>query len=417
MKGKKVRKGEPMKTCPNCNSEINEGSRFCPNCGARIEDGAGGQKEEMAAIRETGAGQDSRKTNKHKTPKKRANWFAIFIPVVVFLIAAGWVGYTYAKEQDINEEVLQLKNDAEALAIDGKYEKAKKLLDQAIQMRDDFPALKQDREFVQNAIEVEKELDNISEHIQSNQLEKANAKIDQIRKRVEESESKLMLSFNGSLDTLATQVEIKRINNELAELKTVDELAAKLSTVSSYEVQEAVQVKGKILEKIVSIASRNAEEHIAGKEFNKAIAVVDDALQFAVNNEKLLQLKERIKQEKAAFEQAQQERIKRALEKAAQEDIKNRTSAIEVTELKAKLDDLGDLTVTGKVKSVATKIISSVTLELEVKNKEGKVVAKEKTTVYPMYMNPGDTGKFEKKFFDINEEVNVEVINMEWYVE
>ncbi|MFG6116688.1 FxLYD domain-containing protein [Halobacillus sp. MO56] len=404
-----------MKKCPGCQEEVNEGSRFCPNCGTRLDEENSLHNDEISAT----VAEETSSRSDHRQPKRKKNWKMILLPVIVLLLAAGGVGYTYAHEKNVNEEVLKLKRDAEASALEGKYDEAASMLEEAMDKREDFTVLKKDLTFIKEADTFREEMKQIEEEIQSDQLGKATDHIAALREDVKASESKLVPEFLPKLDTMDSQIKIKRINSELAELTTVDQLAAKLSTLSRYNLEEATKVKAKILEKIVTIASNDAENHIADKEFNKAVAAVDHALQFAVNNDKLLQLKKRIQQEQEAFVQAQRERIERAAEQAAQEDLKNQTAAIEVQNVKAELDDLGDLTVTGEVKSVATKIISSVTVELEILDKEGNPIETEENTVtvYPMYLNPGDTGKFEKQFFEINEEVDVKVKNIEWYVE
>ncbi|WP_176224017.1 zinc-ribbon domain-containing protein [Thalassobacillus devorans] len=403
-----------MLECPNCQNQVSEGSHFCPNCGTKLNDDARLHNDEISAT----VAEETSSRSLQRAPKKK-KWIMILLPVVVLLLAGGGVGYTYAHEKNINEEVLTLKRDAEASALEGEYDKAESLLTQAIEKREDFSVLKKDLALIKEAKTFDAELAGIEEQIQKDELENASDRIDNLRSDVDASNSKLVPGFLPKLDTMESQIKIKRINSELAELSTVDQLAAKLSTLSRYNLEEATKVKAKILEKIVTVASNDAENHIASKEFNKAIATVDHALQFAVNNDKLLQLKKRIQQEQEAFVQAQRDRIERAAEKAAQEDLKNQTAAVEVKNIKAELDDLGDLTVTGEVESVATKIVSSVTLELEVLDSEGNPMDVEENTVtvYPMYLNPGDTGKFEKQFFEINEEVEVNVDNIEWYVE
>ncbi|WP_028782507.1 FxLYD domain-containing protein [Thalassobacillus devorans] len=404
-----------MRKCPGCQEEVNEGSRFCPNCGTRLDEKNSLHNDEISAT----VAEEPSSRFEHKQPKGKKNWKMILLPVIVLLLSAGGVGYTYAYEKNVNEEVLQLKRDAEASALEGKYDEAASMLKSAIDKREDFAVLKKDLAFIKEADGFQEEMKQIEKEIQRDQLAKATDQIAALRENVKASKSKLVPGLLPKLDTMDSQIKIKRINSELAELTTVDQLAANLSTLSRYNLEEATKVKAKIMEKIVTIASNDAENHIEGKEFNKAVAAVDHALQFAVNNDKLLQLKKRIRQEQEAFVQAQRERIERAAEQAAQEDLKNQTAAVEVKNVKAKLDDLGDLTVTGEVKSVATKIISSVTVELEILDKEGNPIKTEENTVtvYPMYLNPGDTGKFEKQFFEINKQVDVKVKNIEWYVE
>ncbi|MFD1017901.1 FxLYD domain-containing protein [Thalassobacillus hwangdonensis] len=407
-----------MYQCPSCETQIQEGSRFCPNCGKQLDESPVIHNEELTATAsevDTSSEHQKRATKKEKP--KRTKWIAILLPILFLILAGAGVGYTYAKETRINDDVMEMKQQAEALALEEKYDEAESLLSKAIAARPDYEALHEDLRLVRAAIVMNNEVVGTGKLIQQNSLEKAKENLNRMNQQVSEEDNRLFSHFVPELNEMDSKITVKAINNELADLSTVDQLAAKLSTLSTLNLEEATQVKNKIIDKIVTIASGEAEELIRNKEFSEAIQTVDYALQYAVNNDKLTQLKQRINEEQEAFVQAQNERIERAMERAAKEDLKNRTAAVEVEELNAEVDEFGDLTVTGKVKSVATKIISSITIEFTIFDKEGEEIGTESTTVYPMYLNPGDTGEFEKQYFGVEGEVTVEITNMRWYIE
>jgi hypothetical protein len=146
--------------------------------------------------------------------------------------------------------------------------------------------------------------------------------------------------------------------------------------------------------------------------------MIDQGLQYVSNDEKLIQLKERIQQEKEAFEQAEQQRLESAMQQAAQDELRNQTQALEVIESSITKDEFGDYKVSGELKSVATQIISTVSVMYDIVNKEGEVVRSDSVKVYPNYLNPGNKGNFEKVHYELEEgEYSVEITEMEWLVE
>jgi hypothetical protein len=47
----------------------------------------------------------------------------------------------------------------------------------------------------------------------------------------------------------------------------------------------------------------------------------------------------------------------------------------------------------------------------------GNYIDEGSTTVYPYYLNPGDSGTFEDIFYGVNQDVNVEITNITWYLD
>ncbi|WP_163529944.1 FxLYD domain-containing protein [Halobacillus ihumii] len=321
-------------------------------------------------------------------------------------------------EKNVNEETLAIKKEAEQAALKGKYEKAESMLSEAIEKRPDFTALQQDLTSVRSVLVMNNDLNKVAEYIKNSRLEEAETSLATIQKQIYNEQSQLSVTLIPKVERLTSKITIGEINNQLKHLTNIDELADKLNTLSGLDLKEAARARSKINEKIVSIAAKKAEAAMADKQYNEAIATVDEGLQYVVNNEKLIQLKNRVKQEQQAFEQRQEERIKHAMEKAAEEDLMNRKHAVKVLEVKASKDEYGDIKVTGEIGSEATKIVSSIKVTFELKNKDDEVVKTGTAEVYPMYVNPGDKGKFEKMYYELKEEeVTVNITNVEWYVE
>ena len=146
------------------------------------------------------------------------------------------------------------------------------------------------------------------------------------------------------------------------------------------------------------------------------MSIVDKGLQYAVNDEKLTALKQRIEQDRQAFEKAEQERIEQAMKSAAQEELINKTAAAEVLDLSAKVNEYGDLYLSGIVNNKATTNIYSVTVYYSIYDENDSFIEKGDTVVYPYLLKPGDTGKFENTHYGLHENATVRIDNFTWYL-
>jgi hypothetical protein len=180
------------------------------------------------------------------------------------------------------------------------------------------------------------------------------------------------------------------------------------------DAAEADIVKEQIKSKMVMIGSSNAEEDLTQKQFNSAILIVDKALQYDGDNEKLLSLKDKILSEKTAFEQAEQKRIERAVT-AAKEEKRLKGEAVKVLETKVTVDDFGDAKTSGKIKNTSKSAIHSITVQFTVSDKDGKEIERGKTNVYPNELKPGKEAAFEHITYGVNDKVVFTIENIIWY--
>ncbi|MFC7061425.1 zinc-ribbon domain-containing protein [Halobacillus seohaensis] len=387
-----------MVICTECGSENNSGSRYCSHCG-----------EKLSNVPKEGSDVDV-----EPSPK---NIWPVILPIAVFILIASVIGYTYNHSKQVNKSVLEDKNEAEELALNGKYKEAENLLVTAANQRPNYQALQTSLSSVRDVRKLDNELNQVEESIENNKLDTALENLASINNSMMKKEDRLVVTLTEKLNQLDSRITVNKINNQLKKLTSIDELAEKLNTLSGLDLEEATRVREKITEKIVSISTKNAEEAMKEKQFNEAIAAVDEGLQYVINHEKLAQLKDRVEQEKQAFEQEKLERIERAMEQAAEEDLKNRQDAVKILDVNVSEDEFGDITVKGEVQSEATKIVSSIEVTYDIINENDKVIESETAQVYPMYLNPEDKGTFEKNYYDFENKVTVKVTNVQWYVE
>lgn len=397
--------------CQQCGAKIIVDAQFCPQCGAKVRDTA---QEEIAA----GTTSLSRlnKVEKAQKQSKLGQIIPLLVPIISFILVTAWLLFSYTQEQTINKEALKLKEDAEQAALQQKYKEAKQLLEQAIELRPDYETLTINLQAVEQAIEYKEKLEKVSEFIKKTQFDAADKELANLKHELYDKESPIFKPIQEQIKEKEVNITVGKIKTNLNDITTVDELSKQLSLLSSLPEKEARAVRAEIINKIVQITMNQAEQLLKDKQFSTAISIVEKGLQYAVNNEKLTALKQRIQQDKQAFEKAEQERIERAMESAAQEELKNKTAAAEVTELTAKVNEYGDLYISGTIQNKATMNIYSVTVYYQIFDENGRFIGEGDTVVYPYLIEPGGTGTFENVHYGVHENVKVIIDNITWYL-
>lgn len=393
--------------CHNCGLKVSSDAKFCSNCGANLTE-EDIHKNDSEILE--GRGID-------RNRKKGGMIIPFLLPVAAFLLLVGGLSWFYFHETNVNADVIALKDTAEELALEGKYEKAKSKLSSAIELRPRYYVLQNNLEVVMIAEELQAEMENTNTMIKDKKFEKAEKELTRLNEKIAKLNGPLFQPIRKELAEKDTMIKVGKINSELDQLKTVDELARKLAVLSAIPSEEGKAVKEQILNRIVQITTTNAEAELEQKQFTKAITLTDKGLQYAINDKRLLSLKEKIEQTQTEFELAEQERIEKAMEAAAKEDLKNRNAALEVVGLKYVEDDAGGMTITGEVKNIASKTVSSITVYYNILSKDKTVLDTGFTTVYPYKLPPGEKAKFEDYYYGIFEDVTVEIENMTWLVE
>ncbi|MED4968395.1 FxLYD domain-containing protein [Parageobacillus toebii] len=405
--------------CHQCGEKVSDQARFCPQCGVPLREGEQETDHHLDSV-VSAADEESNSLSKSEQAAKYSKvrrLLPIAIPVASLIIVASSIAGFYGYEQKVNAQVVALQKKAEELALKGEYERAEKELNKALNLRPNYTVLSKDIHVIRQAEALAKGLQEVDQKIKQKQYDEAAEQLENVKKEYEKRKGPLFNPFQKEITRRDITITVGKIKQELDELTTIEQLADKLNIVSTLSSEEGKQVKEQITNKIVQIASTEAEKEAKNKQFSKAISILDKGLQYAVNDEKLLSVKEKVKNEQAAFEKAEQERIEQAMKAAAQEDLKNRTAAVEVTALNANVDEYGDLYINGEIKNVATKGIYSITIYYTITDAEGNYLDDGFTTVYPYYVKPGDTGTFEDIYYGVNENAKVAIDNITWYLD
>ena len=437
--------------CHKCGNKIeDESARFCPKCGTELLiEPDQGQKveqpndetlqntneqpfeqrvEEINEIQENQYHSDDKydfdppfleeKTSRVKTNEGRKSLlWPVAIPVLSLLLSGG-LGYFYHGHQmNINEQVVHMKDRAKNAALKGEYKQALTILKEASNLRPTYKVLQDDQKQIQKAVELEKALEDISASLKKQELEKADSKINDFKDSTKNLKGPLFSPFQQKIEDKETTLAVAKIKVEIDKLKTVDQLASKLTALSSLKSEESDEVNQLILNKIVTLTLKDAEKLLNEKQFSDAIDSVDQGLSYASKNSKLLSFKDRITKEQTTFEKAEQERIEQAMEVAAQEDLYNKTSAVSLEILDAYVDEYGDLYISGEVMNTATVPISSIILYYTVYDLDGSQVFSDSLYLDSYYLEPGEIGSFSDTQYGVNQDVTVEIDNANWYLE
>ena len=395
--------------CHQCGAKVNQEANYCSNCGANL-------KEEFMS--EEQVDQEAFEDRSPRTNQSKLKTHLPYIlPLASLLVFAIIICSYYFHEQNVNEKVMAMQSEAEEFALDGDFDKAKEILQVASDIRPNYHIVKNNIEVIKLMQEFQESLKQLDEKIEGKQYEDAEKLIIQLKDSLPRIDGPLIQKLRSEIEDKEATIKINKIVEELEELTTVAELARKLQVLSSVPSEDGMAVKEQVINRIVQITVEEAEQEIENKQFTRARSVIDRGLQYAVNDDRLLALRERVQSKQEAFELAEQERLDKAIEAAEKEEIQNKTAAVEVIHLEATLDDFGGLSVAGQIQNIATTGIYSVTITYNILNKEGELIDTRQTTVYPYHIAQGQYGKFEDYYFGILEEVEVEIENITWYLD
>lgn len=397
--------GEGKLYCHACGSKNSPKQRTCSSCGEVLVHA--GKSDEAANSQKPAA---SKK-------KRKGSPFTWLIPVMLLLTTAMGLAVYYVYEDKINKNVHQLQQQAQEKALEGKYKEAVNLLDAALMKRPNHKGIWLDRDIAVEANKLEEKLTHARSILKAKKVALAEKSLGEISKKLKSRTEPLFKPLKNDLSSSQITLSVMKVKAELDKLGTVPELASKLETIQKLKGQEAAALKKQIIAKIVEVSLSHAAESLKVNDFSGASLAVEGGLAYAEEDSRLIEQQKRIDQERTAFELAEAKRIELARQKAAEEDLANRTAAVELLNVSTMLDDYGDLQITGQVKNVATKPISSVQIELSVYSLEGYFLGSGTIDVSPYVLERGESGEFSSVLYGAYTEGESVIDNITWYVE
>lgn len=403
--------------CQHCGTKIvNDTARFCPNCGTKLELEPVQELTEVEVTENDNQAPTASETQtpSHAEHSKNALLWPIAIPILALVISAG-SGYAYYTDQlAANKTVNILKEKAEKDALKGKYAKALSSLKKAKKVRPTYKVLIEDEEKIAKAIQVENSLKEVSTSLKTQELEKADSQINKLKITLQTLNGPLYIPLSKQLEEKSTTLAVANIKVEINKLNSIEDLAEKLTALSSLRTAETDEVKRLILAKVTELTTKDAEKQLGEHNFTEAMTTVDKGLKYATNDTKLLSFKDRIKKEQSAFEKAEQERIQKAIEVAAQEDLNNHTAAVTVNNLNVYTDEYGDLQIAGNIENHATVPISSIMVYYSIYDLNGNLLGTDFTYGDPYYLDPGQNGSFNDYHYGVYQDCTVKITRVTW---
>ncbi|MBU5347568.1 hypothetical protein [Paenibacillus lautus] len=257
----------------------------------------------------------------------------------------------------------------------------------------------------------------VQTNLKNNKVTEAQKKLSVIRTALKNREEPMFKSLKNSVSAAQVTLSVMKVKAELDKLDTVPQLGEKLAAISKLKGKEAEALQKQIVTKIVETSLSDITERLKQNDFSGATLAVEAGLGYAKGDERLLEQKERIRQEQLAFERAEAKRIEVARQQAAQEDLANRTAAVEVLDLVTALDNYGDLQIAGEIKNVATRAISSVQLSVSMYNNYGDFIGSGTISASPYYIESQEVGYFSYVLYGAYTEGYTVIDNITWYLE
>lgn len=383
--------------CPQCGKKRNENDQFCFSCGKELVS----QSDEQ----------------------NRLSFLWRWMPAIIFLLlGSGLAGY-FLYEESVTRTAISSFEQGEKLAIEGDLKAAQQKFEEAKQKRSRFPAAETNENMVSTAIKVKDTLSKADKARQSDNFTKAMKLVNHAEQSSTSYTGPLFTHLQEDIVSVKTTVMVAELKYDMKGKESIDELKPVLTRAETLQVDEAQEVAGQIRNQIVDFSINEANNHLEENHFTEALNSVEEGLQINKENEKLVNLKTVIEKRRTAFEEEQQKRIEHAMVAAAKEEEMNRTSAIELNDLKTDVTDYNELKVTGSVTSKATVPVNSIGASYRVLDADGEQFDKGEVYVNPDKLYPDDTGKFDFKIYDIDKDVKdleqftVEIDHFTWYLD
>lgn len=388
--------------CYNCGSELLDDAVFCENCGVKVDEG----------INEEIFQKDSLQGDSSIIGKK----LKFILPIVCFILAIILNVTCYVYESKITASVENMRLQAEELALKDKISEAIILVDKALDLRPNNKALQLDKIALKDGENVESHVISVEGYIKKQDYTKALSELDISNKEIEDNIGSFYVMLKRNIENKRIGVTILQIKSEMNNKNSIEELNNLLVRISGYDVVEAKDTVAAIKTKIVDISYNKANDMLKKNNFADAELAINDGLKYDSSSEKLLSFKGAIEKHKQDFELQEKNRIEQAMVSAAKEDENNRTNAVEVLQSNILLDEYGDCVVSGKVKNIATKPISSIQIYFTVYDINNNELGTDYAYIFPDYLEISGTGDFESVQYGMPDAHHIKITNTTWYI-
>lgn len=416
--------------CHHCQKSFAEDAKYCSQCGKKLlqhnitkEQKVGiwpDESIELIDASDETAPAVNIANNRASERKAGSASFStkVTIGFTILVIAISVILFRfYRLELDYNEHVLELQSNAKVAALAGNYEEALTLLDEAIVLRPNFGALKQDQNVVYVAVKLDRMAAALNESIERGAELDAEKKLEEFRQELNGYKEPIFDKHREELEELTMKYTILNLTGDLTSLGSISELGNLLNVVNGLIGEEAETLREQITDRIRTTATAEVNDLLTKSKFTAALGVVDSALSWVKADEVLLELKQKVKQDRTAYELAEEKRIQQAMEEAAAEDYLNQTAAIELVKYEKVMNELGDIVVVAYLKNVATRSIYDISVQYKITDEAGASISEGTIDVMPDYVASGERMSFSVTLPEdavYEDKVDVSIIEGTW---
>jgi tetratricopeptide (TPR) repeat protein len=339
------------------------------------------------------------------------------LPVTTSILVIGSLAGYYLYDAYTARKVEEWRNDAETLALEGNYGDSRLLLEQALDKRPNHKTLQKDLDWVKQGEYIRQQIQDAEEQLKQQQFQKAISIIEKAELITQHSSGLFYEKLGKQLSAQKMLITVAQIKNEIPYKKTIEELGLLLGKLSGFQSPEAEAATGEIGNQIGEIAYGQANDLLAKKQFSSALAIVEQALQYNPEDNKLLSFKNTIEQQKQSFEQAERQRIEQAMAFEAKETAKDRTRSVEVVNIRQWVSNSGDFHLSGEVRNIGSHPIKMIQIHYDVYDSNGQKLVSGQTYAYPNYLGSGETGRFENTHFGLWKGNRLEITKLTWFLD
>lgn len=341
----------------------------------------------------------------------------IVIPLIVAFLTIIWLMGYYAIEMKISMDVDSMCHEAETEALSGNIDNAIKIIDKAINKRPNNSTLNTDRKILQHSKNTLAYLDSAEVCVKCEDYSKAESDVRKAEAEIEDISGNIFSKLNKIIYDKKVMITVLKIKKDMNSAKSIEELISLISQLDEFDTDESRDASVQVRKQIGSIAYDKANEYLKVKDFNSALNIVEEGLQYDMGNDKLSSFKDTIAKQKAAFEKKEKESTEQAMEAAAKEEDMNKASALELLQSSGSFNSYGDYIIRGSVRNIATKPVSMAKVFYNIYNSKDSLISSSSTYIYPNYINPGETGNFENTEYGVPDGSYVKIAKVTWILQ
>ncbi|WP_170315049.1 zinc-ribbon domain-containing protein [Saccharibacillus brassicae] len=241
---------------------------------------------------------------------------------LIVLVAGGWYGWNQYRA-GIDRQAAQLEALAGELARGGDYSAALDRLAEAAELRPEDASIAADAESLHAALRAQGELEQVAARLDGGDLEASEQSLNELEAELGTRPSELLQRERDAAAAQRGRLELLRAEQQLEASDDAEALITLLGGVGEADTAEARDMRERIVDKIVSVSSAQAESMLREHNYSSAAAIVETALGYASANTALLELNGRIEtEERAAEERREADKAEAEEQRRAEEEAR-----------------------------------------------------------------------------------------------